>query len=272
MLLLFRLSLSAVFIASAVRDLRREELVGREVDAAEHCAGIIRCSNAFFLRNAEVIGRNQKLYISDNLDNGEDAECYIYGTIRTKVEFAAETSADAFRNSAAAVAAVVRAVANSGGEADRLCDLAGCLREYIGVVLRIQFILCKVGAEHLYIAFAAIQNDSLAEYGYTIDNGRVRRQRAKYVQIDIEEEGHVDRIESLVERHRLQIQKYGDDAGTSEPDICCVFNQFMMARREINSQIFKAIFITTMVRINTGDLKQFQARTPRALHPFLYSS
>ena len=65
---------AAMSFAVHISHLGREELVGREIDFREQLAGIIRCGRAFFLRDAEVIRRNQHLHIALNLYNCKNTD------------------------------------------------------------------------------------------------------------------------------------------------------------------------------------------------------
>ena len=63
---------SCLKIVIKFASLRREEFIYREADAFKQVTGVVvGCANALFLRNAEVISRNQELYPALQLDDGE---------------------------------------------------------------------------------------------------------------------------------------------------------------------------------------------------------
>ncbi len=176
------------------------------------------------------------MYIPDDLDDCKNAECNINSTIGSKVELPPEMSADRVGNPAAAFLAMRLAVADPGGQADRLRNLTGCFREHVAAHRRwaVDVVLRAIGTEHFYVALAAVQNYPLIEYGYTIYNAGVCGQRTEYVYAYIEEKGHIYRIKAPVKWYRLQIKEHGNDISASEPDVCRMLNQVVLIRWEIN--------------------------------------
>ncbi len=116
------------------------------------------------------------MHISDDLNNGENSDCSINGTVGREIKLAAKVIADAIRNPAAGFAAMGLAVADSGGEANWFRNLTGRLWQHITHNgLAVYVILCHIGTEHFYIALAAVQNNPFAEYGYAVyNNGACR--------------------------------------------------------------------------------------------------
>ena len=176
------------------------------------------------------------MHISDNLNNCKNTDCSINSAVRCKIKLASEMSADAVGDPAAAFVAMRLAVANSGGKANRLRNLAGCFWEHVAAdrILTLQVVLRAIGTEHFYVAFAAIQNYPFAKYGYTIYNSGACSQRTEYVHTYIEEKGHINRIKAPVKWYRLQIKEHGNDVGISKPDVGRVLNQVVLIRWEVN--------------------------------------
>jgi hypothetical protein len=101
----------------------REELIGREVDLAEQLAGIIRCGYALLLRNAEIIGWNQHLYVAFDLNNGKDSDGGVNRlAVAAHTEFAAIAFTNALRNSASRITRIM-ALTNFCRKADGFRNL-----------------------------------------------------------------------------------------------------------------------------------------------------
>ena len=102
---LSRLAAGAVTLTVISARLRREELVGGEINAAEHVTrtvGARRC--ALFLRNAEIVRGNQHLHIAGNLNDRKQAEGDINAAAARVVKAASVMTADPLRDTAAGIA------------------------------------------------------------------------------------------------------------------------------------------------------------------------
>lgn len=246
--LLQKISVSFPASTATVTGFGREEFIGRELDAAEELTGVIGRSFTFFLRYTEVVSGNQHLHIAHDLYNDEQANsCINCASAVGGFKVAAIPFADTFGNPAAGFAAVVACITDSCRQCDRLCDLNGGFRQDFtsGVV---NFLGRAVGSEHLHIAFAAVQNHLLAENRDTMYCNGAGSRGTEQIQRHVEEEGHVNGIEALIERNRLQIQVNGKHLDIPDADIGGAVYQFLLCFGEEDTDILKAVFI---IRRNT---------------------
>lgn len=217
-----------------IAHLRREEIVRRELDAAEHFARTVRRCGALFFRNAEVVGRDQHRHGAHELHDGEKADRRVDGVVIAVVEISPVELADVFRDPAADVAALRRTVAELSRKADRLRDLAGRFGEDLprrGFGVRVGG---ASGGKHLHVAVAPVKDDALVCYGYSVHDGRACRLRAEYVQAHVEEEIQVHRIKSLIERHGLQMEEYLEHLGAADPHVCGQLDQLVLVGGKIH--------------------------------------
>ena len=114
--------------ASASSRIRREELIRGKFDPAEQVTGVLRIGDAFLIRDTEVIGGNQHLYVAHNLHDHKDPQRdQNAAALRAGVQFFAEMAADALGDPAAGFTARKGLVGQACGKGDGLGDLHGCL-------------------------------------------------------------------------------------------------------------------------------------------------
>ena len=89
---------AAAAAAAGISRFRREKGVGWEINAAEHFTRIVACGRAFLCRNAEIVGRNQHLYVADDLYNGKQPNGHENTAAALCVKIAAEPFTDIIRN------------------------------------------------------------------------------------------------------------------------------------------------------------------------------
>ena len=144
-------------LSAEIRDLRREKLIGWEIDAAEQLTGIIRCGHALFIRNAEIISRYQHLDIALNLYNGENTNGGInHFTSVLCAEVSAILFADTLRNPAATITAVP-IFTQLRGQSNGIGNLySGFGQVFDRSVLAVHMFRGVIGTKDFYIAFAAI--------------------------------------------------------------------------------------------------------------------
>ena len=139
----------------------REELVGGEFDVLKHLAGIVRGRYALFARNAEVVCRNEHLYPSFELNDGEKSEGDENFSVSAGGDSAAENFAYALRKVDFRLAAV--AVAGVGEPCVKYNGRNGLNNRSRGVGGSSAVLKCIFGAENFYVPFAAVENDFLGK-------------------------------------------------------------------------------------------------------------
>ncbi len=240
---LSRLAAGAVTLTVISARLRREELVGGEINAAEHVTrtvGARRC--ALFLRNAEIVRGNQHLHIAGDLNDRKQAEGDINTAAARVVKAASVMTADPLRDTAAGIA-VRAAILNISGKTDRLRHLYGCLRLDTAAG-GLRGLTGCIGAEGLDVAFAAVQDHFFIKDRNTAYHNRGSRRSRAYVQANVEEERHIDGVKALIERHRLQIEIDRNHVHTAQMRAGGIGNQFTFVRGKVDAQVFQTILIT----------------------------
>lgn len=247
--ILIGLAAGAMALTEGISGLGREKFIGREINAAEHIAGTVGGGGgALLLRDAEIVRRDQHLHIAHNLHDGEQPHRDINAAAAVAVEPTAVPAADPVGNMAAGVT-VRAAVLHIGGQTDRLRYLDAGLGQHTAAG-RIDRFAGVIGAEGLYVSFSAVKDYLLIENSNAAyHHGRGGRSRA-YVQADVEEERHVDRIKALVERHRFQVQVNRDHVHAPKVGACCVCDQLVFVLCEVDAQIFQTVFITATSRVS----------------------
>ena len=129
------------------RQIAGEKFIGREFNAAEQFTGILRAGNTFLMRNTEVIGRNQHLYVALQLYNAEqtDGDQYLFIRFRTD-KFAAIPPQNGFRNTEGRHTGMTASFGQLGTQRYRFGYLYYCLRTIAcGLVLLIGTVSAAVG-------------------------------------------------------------------------------------------------------------------------------
>ena len=185
----------------------REKFIGGEVDLTEQLARVVGRGDAFLIRDAEVIGRNQHGYVAYNLYNGKNTDGSVNNFLRiAAIESTVQTLADFFRQAAATGFAAAARFANSRGKTDRIRNLNNCFgyaqggnRGTVAAVFGV------FGGKHFYVAVTAVKNYFFVEYAGAVNCGARRSRPHQNFQPDFKEKGHVHRVEAAVKGHWLQI-------------------------------------------------------------------
>ncbi|MEQ2439939.1 hypothetical protein [Solibaculum intestinale] len=131
--------------------------------------------------------------------------------------------------------------------------LANCLGQVSGhPVLIVAVVKAVVGSEHLDRALTAVQNHLLVEDRKAVDGAGMGRRRSVHIDHHIEEEGHIHRVESFVERNRLDINVHGDDVGSAAAYAHSLVDNPLVAFGEVYPKIFQAVFVRAGIVNSAG--------------------
>ena len=151
-----------VTTAATVSGFRREKFICWEFNPLEKLARIIGCGDTFFFGNAEVVGRNEHLYIAHNLDNGEQSDCHIHSTrLHAGIKVSSIPTANAFRDPATGFG-MARAVAQACGKTNGFGNLYGGFWEYLADSSHVSYTHLDVYKRQLLLLVPA-QKDRLPE-------------------------------------------------------------------------------------------------------------
>ncbi len=138
-------------------------------------------------------------------------------------------------------------IADSCRQGNWLCNLHGGFRQNLASSV-VDFFGRAVGSKHLHISFAAVQDHLLAENRNAMYCNGAGSRGTEQIQRHVEEEGHVNGIEALIERNRLQIQINGEHLYIANTDVRGAVYQFLLCFGEEDADILQAVFI---IRRNT---------------------
>ena len=251
----------AVFVPmsaiAAVGSLRREELIHRETHFLEDIAGAFGVGTAFLGGHAEIVDGHEHLHITDQLDDGENAQCHQHDLAVVGIaEAAAEVLANAGGDAGTAAIALAGAFAffnQACVQYYRFRDLyrtAGHIagRHFLAVVVA----GTEFTGKYLDAAFTAEQDYLFLEHGNAANGVATGSVSGIYLQLDLKIEGEIAGIIAAVERESLHIDKGGDDLSLFSTDADSVINDHLIPFGEIYPQIFQAILVTARIVHATG--------------------
>ncbi len=239
----------AVTVRDRLSGTRRKELVGGEVKAVKELAGVVGGGDAFFLREAEVVGRHEHLDVALELDDGKNAErdVDVVGGVE-ELELAAKPSANALRDMAIQAAAIIAFATNLCGQANWLSDLhSGLGKISKRCRVEVQVVVALAGVKNLDFAVAAEENDLLCEDRQAIHADRAGRRRHKHIEVDLEEECHVDRVKALIEGDGLEVDVDRENIRGFNSHRASLIYDMLAGLGEVDAQIIEAILIGARV-------------------------
>lgn len=226
---------------------RREKLIGWELNPFEHLTGVVGGADALFIRHAIVVCRDHHLDTTLQLNDGKQAQRDVYAFGSTDcVEIAVETACDVFWQRHAVFFLVAAAFCQLAGEANGLCYLQ---RSFWCVAMLTCWaaISVSVRGEDLDIAFAAEENHFFGEGSNALTHDRFAFPNTIRIHAHIKEKGDVNGIEPFVERNAFDVHEYIKNSDVLHFDIDCLIDNRLCQIGKINTKIFQAIFIKTLM-------------------------
>ena len=227
---------------------RREECIDREADLFEQLTGIIGGGNAFFIRDAVVIRRDQHLHLTLQLNDGEQTKSNGDTLTRRTYKAAVIPAGDALGNRRiiTAVGAITQLAAQRNGVYG-LDNSPG----HVGVLTLTGYKI--IGTENTHISFTAVQNYFLCKAGNAVNGDRLCTAMCIDTQTDVKEECHIHRVEAAVEGDRFYFQKYLGDSCFTNFQIDRLIDILLCLIGENDRKILQTILIAAGI-VDTADV------------------
>ncbi len=187
--------------------------------------------------------------IALELDDGENAkrDVDVVGGVE-ELELAAKPSANALRDVTIQTAAIIAFATDLCGQTDWLSDLNSGLREVSKRrCVEIQVVVAFARIENLDLAVAAEENHLLGEDRQAIHADRAGRRRHKHIEVDLEEERHIDRVKALIEGDGLEVDVDRENIRGFNSDRASLIDDMLAGLGEVDAQIVEAILIGARV-------------------------